>query len=215
LPKLQDIASISRKLFKENTDSSREVLADNLKLLENEAKSELRLVPGVKYKFLNDLTPEKVTLDVLKAYESYTEELNTYYIGKFNDLQILKNDLVLKQAKLLGSEQVFQLYKEQYTNEYLNDLAKNNLAKNKIRILNNRIVQNVDPVFRDPIPDGVLDFRAHFYAPRKNLAGNLISTFNFNLLAIWKMTLLLYLTLYFEIFRRFFEWISGKVSVSN
>lgn len=215
LPKLQDIASVSRKLFKENTDSSREVLAANLKLLENEARSELQMVPGVKFNFLNELTPEKVTLDVLKAYESYTEDLNTYYIGKFNDLQILKNDLVMKQVKMAGTEQLYQLYKEQYTNEYLNDLAKNNLAKNKIRILNNRIVQNVDPVFRDPAPDGVMDFRAHFYAPRKNLAGNLISTFNFNLLAIWKMTVLLYLTLYFEIFRRFFEWISRKTSVNN
>ena len=41
-----------------------------------------------------------------------------------------------------------------------------------------------------------------FLLPRKNLLGNPVSTYGFNLLVIWLMTLVLYVTLYAELLRK-------------
>jgi len=61
----------------------------------------------------------------------------------------------------------------------------------------------MDPGFRAPYPAPPerhpLNYRAHFYAPVKYFVSDEpIDTFVFNLLAIWLMTALLYVSLYFE-----------------
>ena len=61
----------------------------------------------------------------------------------------------------------------------------------------------------DPKPKGVFDYRTHFFAPGKYLFGQRISTFAFNLMVIWLMTLILYVTLYFELLRKLMESIEG------
>jgi hypothetical protein len=65
------------------------------------------------------------------------------------------------------------------------------------------LIQQINPIYVYPKPDGVLDYRTHFFAPQKNLLGTPVSTFVFNLLVIWMMTIILYFTLYFELLRKF------------
>jgi len=67
------------------------------------------------------------------------------------------------------------------------------------------------------MPKNALDYRAHFFAPQKNLFGTPVSTFLFNNLVIWIMTVLLYVMLYFELLRKLvnsFDHIPGKLSVT-
>ena len=43
--------------------------------------------------------------------------------------------------------------------------------------------------------------RAHFYAPVKRIGNLEIDTFWFNVIVIWSVSLLLYITLYFKVLR--------------
>src|SRR5690606_33392438 len=81
---------------------------------------------------------------------------------------------------------------------------------------NGELIQQINPVYVDPRPSGVLDYRAHFFAPTKNFFGTLIDTFVFNLIVIWGMTLVLYGTLYFELLRKGVESLTRfGMSVKN
>jgi hypothetical protein len=48
--------------------------------------------------------------------------------------------------------------------------------------------------------------RAHFYAPVKKLGNLTIDTYLFNFIFIWVTTILFYLTLVFDLLRRFVNW---------
>ncbi len=63
-----------------------------------------------------------------------------------------------------------------------------------------------------------MDYRAHFFAPQKNLFGATVSTFLFNNVVIWFMTVLLYVTLYFELLRKLinsFDGLPGKLTLAQ
>jgi len=215
IPRLQDIIGSCKRQLSEGTDSTQKLLTNNLQLLSNEVAKEMKFIKVIKFNHLAELNLEHVDKDILNELDDYLEQLNNYYIEKYSEVQEQKTTLLNQTIKLSGNEQKFQIYKELYTNDYLNDLVKNNLAKNKIRIQNNELAQNIDPIFRDPKPSNAADFRAHFYAPRKNLAGNLIPAYWFNFIAIWTFTLLLYLTLYFEIFKKLFDFVGKRMPVSD
>jgi hypothetical protein len=86
--------------------------------------------------------------------------------------------------------------------------------KERIVEYEGQLVQQINPVFLDPRAEGILDYRAHFFAPTKNLLGNQVSTYWFNVMMIWIMTIILYITLYLEWMKKLvemFENISGKV----
>jgi hypothetical protein len=48
--------------------------------------------------------------------------------------------------------------------------------------------------------------RAHFFAPRKNLFGTLIPTFWFNIGVIWVMSIIMMITLYFDVFKKVLDF---------
>ena len=104
--------------------------------------------------------------------------------------------------------------KNRFYNESLADLVKNVSEKERIIEYQGRLYQQINPIFVDPRPDGPLDYRAHFFAPQKNLFGSMVSTFFFNNLIIWLMAVVLYATLYFEWLRKViisFERVPGKL----
>jgi hypothetical protein len=79
---------------------------------------------------------------------------------------------------------------------------KNASAKTRIIEYEGRLIQQIDPVYSDPVNiTSKLDYRAHFLAPTKHFAGINLSTYVFNMLVVWILTALLYITLYFEAFK--------------
>jgi len=60
--------------------------------------------------------------------------------------------------------------------------------------------------------------RAHFFAPRKKLFGRYYDTFWVNLLVIWMMSLVLVITLYYNLFKKFIDStgeLFSKLSLPN
>ncbi len=99
-----------------------------------------------------------------------------------------------------------------YHNESISDLATKIFEKNKILQYGDELVQQYDPVFRDPIPRHILDIRSHFLAPRKHFLGMYFDTFWFNIIVNWIMSIILYITLYYESLKKLIELFS-KIKV--
>jgi hypothetical protein len=93
--------------------------------------------------------------------------------------------------------------KNKYFNESLADLVRNIDEKDRILEFRGELLQQINPIFVSPKPKSALDYRTHFFAPEKNLFGLRVPTFTFNLLVIWLMSIILYVTLYFEWLRKF------------
>ncbi|MDF1573600.1 MAG: ABC transporter permease [Bacteroidales bacterium] len=86
-----------------------------------------------------------------------------------------------------------------YHNESVADQVKKIYEKNQIIEYEGELYQQIDPVYLDPLPEGPLGIRSHFFAPRKYFLGSYYDTYNFNISFIWFMTLLLYLALYYDL----------------
>ncbi|MCK4989319.1 MAG: hypothetical protein KAS29_02495, partial [Bacteroidales bacterium] len=103
-------------------------------------------------------------------------------------------------------------YQERYNhhyNESLADVVKKSKASDKIIKENNRLVQVIDPVYLYPTP-GPCTFRSHFFAPVKYLAGKQVDTYWFNLMVILVFSVILYITLYYDLLKRIMD-IPGKI----
>jgi hypothetical protein len=74
-----------------------------------------------------------------------------------------------------------------------------------------KLIQQTDPVFQDPIDSNF--GRAHFFAPRKKFGGIYYNTFWFNICVIWVMSLVLIITLYFDVFKKILDGMEMGVSV--
>ncbi|MFW5886218.1 MAG: hypothetical protein ACOCUL_00535, partial [Bacteroidota bacterium] len=73
---------------------------------------------------------------------------------------------------------------------------------NKILEYDNRLVQQIDPIYLDPRVSNKISFRSHFFAPRKAFLGMYFDTFYFNMAILWLLTAFLYVTLYYEHFKK-------------
>jgi hypothetical protein len=72
----------------------------------------------------------------------------------------------------------------------------------------------VDPIFHDADHEGFFGFRSHFYAPRKWFCGRYYDTFAFDIVVIWLFSLVCYITLYFDLLKKFVDW-TGNLHYSK
>ena len=123
-----------------------------------------------------------------------------------------------KEKLIYGYENTFNYdlnaMKDQHFNESLADLVRNIAVKDRIIEFKGSLLQIVDPIFNEPEnPNNLLDYRTHFFAPKKHFLGVQFDTYWFNISVIWTMTLLLYIALYFEWLKKIissFERLSNK-----
>jgi len=131
---------------------------------------------------------------------SYLDNLKDHYLDKYN-LSVLKKEKLMNfYEKSADYDYNLNEYKDKYFNESLSDLVRNIAVKERLIEYEGKLIQQIDPVFNSPDnPSHALDYRTHFFAPRKYLFGAYFNTYYFNILVIWFMTLLLYITLYYEL----------------
>ncbi|HET9486580.1 MAG TPA: ATP-binding cassette domain-containing protein, partial [Chryseosolibacter sp.] len=134
--------------------------------------------------------------------ESFLAGYKKFYHDMYNRaVNARERQLVGKGEERVSDAEITRI-KNQFYNESLADLLTNISEKNRIIEYEGQLVQQVNPVFLDPEPAHAVDYRAHYFAPKKNLLGNLVSTYWFNLFVIWIMTVFLYGTLYIELLKK-------------
>ncbi|MGC8802725.1 MAG: hypothetical protein ACP5PS_02990, partial [Bacteroidales bacterium] len=151
------------------------------------------------------LTLEKFNLQAAINVAEYLGALTEYYEKIYDAADKRKNNMLAYLNE--NKPAIYKKFYDTYYNEHLADMVKKvfEKEKNKLLIFDHRLVQQIDPIYLDPLPRHKLDFRTHLYAPRKHFMGRYYDTYWFNLLIIWIFTLILYITLYFDFFKRLIE----------
>jgi len=192
-----------------NNPENTEVLKNDLLLLKNELTKERLSFKEINNIFsvemIDSLHVERYTAELSKRLKLSLDNLNTYYINYYNKVYKKRNLLISQMNDSKEKRELFLAVKDAYQNEALSDLVTNKTEIDKILELPGEVVQQSDPIYMDPAGDG--NIRAHFFAPRKRFLGELYGTFWVNIIVIWTMSLMLAVTLYFEVFR----WMLGRL----
>ena len=125
----------------------------------------------------------------------------------------MKNRLITYQrdsltkvlSTTIGDDKFVRIHEENY-NENLANYVLNRLATNKIYDADDRLIQKADPIF---MPPGSRYGRAHFFAPYKQIGNLKIGTLVFNMLVLWLMVFILFVTLYYNILKRFIRFLES------
>ena len=167
-----------------------------LKVIYNEIAKEVNKVPEVKFDALDKLKPELFNRIVSRKVQLYLNEMDKYYKNLFSRADNRKEKIISKNLEI--KPDVYYRLRDNYHNEAVADIVKKIYESNKILEFRHELIQHIDPIFQDPIVKGKLDFRSHLFSPKKHFMGKYFETFWFNIVFVWILTILLYITLYYE-----------------
>ncbi|QOI97323.1 MAG: ATP-binding cassette domain-containing protein [Flammeovirgaceae bacterium] len=195
-----------------NDDSVRKQMARDLEIIRNTLKDDY-FKRGLEQVNLNEpWTLELFTPTFSTLLEEFLIAYRRFYQDAYNKAVAYREQIIFKKENEKGSAYNLNEYKNRYYNESLADLVKNVSTKNRILEYDGQLIQEINPIFLDPKPAGLLNYRTHFFAPKKYFLNIEFSTFAFNLLVVWAMAVFFYLTLYFELLRKFVN-LFGKVNL--
>ena len=196
-----------------------EATKDDLKLLINEIKKENKLIKLIETNFLSqsdeeskdlitpvyfndvdDLSSGNFTTGKARRIYEYLKNLETFYSNLFQLADKKRQNMITYYKE--NKPELYQEYYNRYYNEGIADILKKVYEKNKILEYKNHLIQHIDPIYEFPIPSNALSFRTHFFAPFKHFLNRYFDTYWFNVIVIWILTCLLYIFLYFDVFKK-------------
>ncbi len=209
---LVDELERKRKFIDDNLDSSddsvRKEMAKGLEIIRKTIKDDYFKRGLEQVNLETPWTLELYTPSFGKVLEEYLIAYRRFYQEAYNKAVAYREQIIYKKENEEGSTYKLNEYKNKYYNESLADLVKNVSTKNRILEYKGQLIQQINPIFLDPKPSGIWNYRTHFFAPKKYFLGIELSTFAFNLLVIWGMAFVFYITLYFELLRQFVDLFS-------
>jgi hypothetical protein len=212
IPQLESKLDFVNLYFKNQEPEIRSEVIKALDLVRNEISGELKDIGTENFKNINDLTIEKYDSSVYSQTISFIDRLEKYYVKRYNKADVLKDNKVGEMTSSIEKEKKFESFRNAYQNEAITELVKNTSEAHRIIEQDGKFVQKIYPIYKDPDPDHMVDFDAQFYMPYKHFLNRNIDTYYFNLGVIWFMTLLLVITLYFEVLRKI---VDGLGNISN
>lgn len=177
-------------------------------------KNEMKII-GDKYSKGDFPLADKLNTDefdekIANQAQFYLSDVRKEFNKKYSKASRLKDDKFAELIKTLGDKSEVDKLKQDYHNQALNDFVLNKQELNKIHEIKGRLIQLMEPVYKMPEAN---NGRAHFYAPYKKIFGKSIDTYWFNIIVIWLTSLVLYITLLTNAFKKalvFFESISFR-----
>ncbi len=176
----------------------------NLAMVRHEFTKQKPLMKGVSNNLIQSISRDSLNDYILYMANSYLDDLNKYYGIMFQKAYDKKQRMIDYYTEQKGD--VYKLNKDNYYNQSISDIVKKVFEQHKIIQDGDKLIQQVDLIYLDPSPTHFLDFRSHFYAPQKYFAGRFFDTYYFNIIVVWILTLILYIFLYFNIFKRVLEF---------
>ena len=189
--------------FEDTNDSIRQIMAKDLNILREEISKELLLdTTGIQGLAINKaLTLEGYNKNVTLQVETYLEKMQKKYRTLYN--RAVDRKEAMASEKEQTSDYNLNKYKDKYFNESLSDLVRNITETDRVLEYRGKLLRQIDPIYHNPEQPGhILDYRTHFFAPKKYFLGNYYDTYYFNILVIWFMSVIFYVTLYFELLRK-------------
>jgi len=203
LPKLK--AAVDACLAARKDSDYRESTKENFKKINyhiNDLSSLSGIEPG---KWINSLNYKELNDFVAGGAKSFIDSLKTSFRLKSKQKLYSRDSLYKEIANRIGEDGFIKMGEKDY-NKKLADFLLNNLTTSKIYDAGDKFIQKADPVFMRP---GSKIGRAHFYAPYKQIGDWKIGTLIFNIVVIWLMIFFLFVTLYFNLLKRFIAFLES------
>jgi ABC-type multidrug transport system ATPase subunit len=199
------VGSLRRALLGhgENVDVTYE-----LQLLRSELTKEAAQLRGYSFSKSSELTPEKVTVEVLDDLEASLDVLTNHYRSVYRAAEAEKEARIAAMTATPAERSAYFRLIDTYRNESLADVVTNKNDVNVIVADHGELVQKSDPIYLEPVRSGF--FGAQFYAPAKWLSGLRIPTLWANVIVLWAMAMLLAASLYLELFPRLMKLIPSR-----
>lgn len=190
-----------------DTTYSKAKIISNLQLVSNELKKEEIENPKIPFHLFYKLTIDSLNQHLIDQLRLHLEKLNQFYIRRYNKANELKDNLISTMQNTEAKRLEFILLKKQHYNQNLYEVVCNLNSIERIVEYDGRLYQKINPVYQDPENYFI---KAHFYAARKKVFGFYIHTFYVNLIVIWVMNFLLYITLYFQVLKKILMFFSNQ-----
>ena len=171
-------------------------ISSQLELLRNELKFLEKNYAATPFNGKDSLTSELFTTALGERLKNHLSLLEKEYVRRSN-----KADDKLDAYIGNNKEALSKLF-DDYHNDKLEEIMRKIYEKNKILEYDGRLIQNIDPVYQDPFPSGIFEFRCHFLSPVKKFLGFTIGTFIFNISLVLFSVIILYVLLYYEVLTR-------------
>ncbi|MFN5149561.1 MAG: ATP-binding cassette domain-containing protein [Flavobacteriia bacterium] len=148
----------------------------------------------------------------LLSLQENSDQISTVEIDNF--IQLLKiqytktsneQSEIIDLKKNLSGEKSYNLRRDLYVNEALNDIVTNRLETNKIITYEEELFRKDNPVYHSA--KNSFFFNAHFYAPEKNFFGIILSTFWSNTIILWCFSIFFFISLYFDWLRKSLDFL--------
>ena len=199
---------------------------ETLQLLYNEIKKEIQIPDSVRFSVLFNLKKEiektkkikrqreypnkfdeldklnstSFNIEIAEKIETYLDRRERFYSRSFAEIVQLKDNLI--NLHLEKHPESYKNYRDWYFNEGIADIIKKVYESNKILEYRNELIQHYDPIYQNPVVEGNLDFRSHFFSPSKQFLGRLFDTYYFNIAVVWILTLIFYFILYYNLLKK-------------
>lgn len=202
LPELETKLQFCLSQYQSTDPEIKRKVEKNLELIRNEIMRELKVIGSDKFMRIDDLVPARFDSAVHRETAGFLTKLKNFYINRYNVADQKKEEKIEAMTNTPEKEKEYELLREQYHNETVAELVKNIGETNRVIEKDGKLIQKIYPVYKNPEPEHFLDFSGQFYMASKHFMGIRIDTFFFNTGVIWSMTLLLIMTLYFDVLRK-------------
>ncbi|WP_276372080.1 ATP-binding cassette domain-containing protein [Chryseolinea sp. H1M3-3] len=182
-----------------------------LSLLKSEIGNELKFIGTEHFKYLDNLTIGKFDSTAYEGTAAFLSTLRKYYGIKLQKATEEKDRRVADLTSTPTKNLLYEADRMNYTNDAVTDAVMNVSATQRILEYNGALIQKIYPIFQDDHkPKHVLDFSANLYQPTKHFGGVYWNTLYFNIVVIWSMTVVLFITLYFDVLKQIVTKLEGN-----
>ncbi len=172
----------------------------DLTIIRNSLQEEIQKFENLTVKEIENLYPKKYKPQDIKAILKTLKVLKNHYKKKLSRARKQKARIIAE----LGEKNVDSLRKI-YHNDKLEAIVTNRDFPIKITEYKNKLVQIMDPVFQDfSHRKSFINYRTPLYVHDKPFLGKMWSTYGFNIAVLLLLSVLFYVTLYLELFRKLF-----------
>ncbi|HRG78511.1 MAG TPA: ATP-binding cassette domain-containing protein [Cyclobacteriaceae bacterium] len=204
IPKLRSHLALvinNQRRWRDKSESN--PVKKSLDLLRSEIKQELSSVGENRFPYLEKLQIGKFDSVTYYKTDTFLIKLNKYYTIREHNATEAKDSIIRQLTNTPEKMELFDQSRMRFVNEAVNDWVTNSNDPMRIVEWKGELIQKLSPIyFDDHRPSNPLDFRANFYVPTKYFAGKKFDTLYFNISFIWFITILLYIALYFQLFKK-------------
>jgi len=204
IPTLETKLDESWFFVSENRD--REQTIRNLAILREQTDKLERRFPGFPFENSDRLKVQSFDQSVVTETKAHLEKLTARLRDRIRELSQERSRQQEQFIDRIGGLQSFTSFRNDHDNKNLADVLLNRNELEKIIEVDYQLIRKYEPAYMIPTSD---KGRAHLYAPCKKIGEACIDTLRFNMIVIWFTSVILYLTLYYDVLRKVITYVEN------